>query len=466
MRAISGALCIALSFAAGGALAAPKSLTAADAQHLLIRTGFAPSKADIDRITGQNPDFVISGLIERARAAKPIHPPPASVFGPIAVQAANWIDLRAWWLQEMLESSTPFAERITLFWHGHFATSQYNVRPRAMWNQHVLLRTHALGSFRVLLHGIAKDPAMLLYLNGAESRKEAPNENFAREVMELFTLGEPGLGRGFGGYTEKDVKEAARAFTGWGVNREDFTFQPRPDLHDGGIKTVLGRTGPLTGEATLDILLEEPATARFIVTKLWKEFVSPQPDPDQLERIAQQFRKSDYDVAVALRALLLSDAFWDDVNRGTLIKSPIDFLVGTIRQFGFGSPPIAPLVQKTAQLGQNLFEPANVKGWPGYTHWINSSSLMERKRFTEQLFRSAQAPAPRDTSMPRASAHGVLDKWLALYGATAEFEPSDEVKARLARAVLVTAPTRPIAHGVVGSAYIRLLTLDPAYQLK
>ena len=524
---------IACSLSLGAVHAAPHALTEQQARHLLVRTGFAPTQAEVDRITGQSAEAVIEDLIASARAAKPLHAAPDFVGQPPPIalaylkskeeqqamrrqQLLEGLEMKTWWMREMIESPTPLAERMTLFWHNHFATSQQKVvRSQAMWRQQQLFRANALGSFRALLHGVARDPAMLVYLDGANSRKEAPNENFAREVMELFTLGEASQG---GGYTEQDIKEAARAFTGWSIERDDFSFRLRPGFHDDGSKTVLGRSGNFDGDAVLDVILEQPAAARFITAKLWKEFVSPMPDMVAVARIAQRLQAGGWDIGGAVRELLMTDAFWDAGNRGSLIKSPVDLVVGTVRQFGFIYTDVMPFALKSAQLGQNLLVPPNVKGWPGYTDWINATSLLERKRFTEQLFRAVEfkgesnmAPMamgpdgqamavegmhPREQMRAQVAAEkggpgsnkqaiallgraGVMrvaegmaritfdpQKWLAQYGGQADREPSDELKARLAQTLLATAPTQNIATGTVGVAYLRTLTLDPAYQLK
>jgi uncharacterized protein (DUF1800 family) len=345
------------------------------------------------------------------------------------------------------------------------------VRSQAMWQQQQLFRTHALGSFASLLHGIAKDPAMLVYLDAANSRRDAPNENFAREVMELFTLGEASQG---GGYNEQDIKEVARAFTGWSIDRDDFSFKFRRPAHDVGIKTVLGRSGFFDGDDALDILLAQSVCSQFIVSKLWKEFVSPLPDAKEVKRIAQRFAQSNYAIAVALSDLLATDAFWAESNRGSLIKSPVDLVIGTVRQFAFSYSDALPFVLKTAQLGQNLLMPPNVKGWPGYTDWINATTLLERKRFMEQLFRSIESsmnPAMGRAAMlkvGRAEAAMTLDAdaFLKPYGGRADSVPNDAVKMALAGVLLASDATQNIANGTVGVAYLRALTLDPAYQLK
>ena len=528
------------------------ALTRSDARHLLVRTGFAPTQAEVDRWVGKSADFAVNTLLAEAKSARTLNPLPQFVNAPPPIpqaylksreeqqaarqqQLREGLELKSWWLREMVETRTPLAERMVLFWHNHFATSQQKViRSQAMWQQQQVLRANAMGNFSALLHAVAKNPAMLIYLDGANSRKEAPNENFAREVMELFVLGESSqTAAGLGGYTEQDIKEAARAFTGWSVERDDFSFKFRPVFHDNGSKTLLGVTGNLDGDQALDVMLTQPAASRFVVGKLWREFVSPTlssatesvVEHADWVRASDDFRRSGYDISAALRSLLLCDTFWAEDNRGSLIKSPVDLIVGTVRQFGFTATDVTPLALKSAQLGQNLLVPPNVKGWPGYTDWINATSLLERKRFTEQLFRAVElkdesktAPlampasgmtmeAPQSASMAATNSpkqamkaefaggtqgrggnqqmlnllgrDGVLrvaeamaritfdpERWLETYGGHADREPSDELKAQLEHTLLAVHATHSIAAGTVGVAYLRTLTLDPAYQLK
>ena len=509
----------------------PTQMTPQQARHLLVRTGFTPTQAEVDKIVGQSAQRAVADIVAAAVANKPKYAAPDFVSQPPPIpyrllnskdeqqaqrqqQLREGVDMKVWWMREMLESPSPLAERMTLFWHNHFATSQQKVtRSQAMWRQHQLLRDNALGSFSALLHGIAKDPAMLVYLDGDNNRKEAPNENFAREVMELFTLGEASQG---GGYTEQDIKEVARAFTGWSVEREDFTFKFRRPAHDTGSKTVLGRTGMFDGGDVINIMLTQPACGQFIVTKLWQEFVSPMPDAKEVKRIAQRFSQNNYAISGAMVDLLTTQAFWDASNRGSLIKSPVDLVVGAVRQFGFSYSDVMPFVLKTAQLGQNLLMPPNVKGWPGHTDWINTTTLLERKRYTEQLFRTVELKSngqPMDMMRPaemrrnelragmRAEVRadmaqgsnpqatnkmlnligreGIIrvaqsmatvsfdpDKFLGAYSGYTDREPTNEVKMTLAGVLLASEATQNIANGTVGIAYLRTLTLDPAYQLK
>lgn len=453
----------------------PSQLSAADARHLLSRTGFMPSPGELQPWVGMPAEAAVDKLLAAALRAKPFNPAPAftqealrTPYGRLAdddarkaarqQSRADTVALAAWWLQEMRDTPTPLAERMVLFWHNHFATSAQKVQqPQGMYIQHQLLRQHALGSFRELLQGVARDPAMLIYLDGAANRASAPNENFAREVMELFTLGE-------GQYGERDIKEAARAFSGWTVDRETWRAQLRPRQHDGGEKTLFGRTARFDTTSALDTMLEQPAAARFITTKLWREFVSPTPNSAGVEGIAQRFRSSGWRTEVAVRELLLSEAFWADESRAALIKSPVELAVGTLRQFDIQLDNTLPLVALTSRLGQMLFLPPNVKGWPGYTDWINSTSLLNRKRFTERLFRGLDM-----NNMGGGRGFDMrfdAEAWLKPLGAWPDREPDAAAQARIVEAVLAIPAVNPVPAGTVGLQYLRALSLDPAFQLK
>lgn len=458
------------------------------ARHLLARTSFAASPTDIDSFARLTREQAADRLL--AWTDKPrITPPPASVLDPVVpasqvramsveerrqfqnTNVRRGIDMRGWWLQEMVTTPSPLTEKMVLFWHNHFVSSLQKVRqPQYLYRQNVLLREHALGNFGALLHGIARDPAMVIYLDNASNRKGQPNENFAREVMELFTLGE-------GNYSERDIKEAARAFTGWSINPETGEFLFRAGAHDGGVKTVLGRSGNFDGDGVLDILLAQSQTAEFIVRKLWREFVSPEPDATEVRRMANVFRDSGYDIRAVLRALLTSEAFYAPQYRASLVKSPVDLVVGTLRQFQFTTSDVVPFGLAAAQLGQNLFSPPNVKGWPGGEAWINSTTLLARKQFLDRLFRADETrPAmmmAANNSLPtaarpaaemrqrllRAMADVQFDgeRWIQQAGGDAE---------RVQRVVLAMAPQHPLPAGTSSMEVIRRLTQDPVYQLK
>ena len=400
----------ALLLAAGLAHGATGPMGYADARHLLARTGFGPTDAEVRAVAGLTREQAVAALLRDVRIAAAT-PPPAWALetGPTGaprgdnsseearrayrqLQIRHDVELRSWWLQEMLTTTSPLTERMTLFWHNHFVSSHQKVRvARYMYTQNALLRTHALGNFGAMLHAVSRDPAMLIYLDGAQSRKGQPNENFAREVMELFTLGE-------GHYHEQDIKEAARAFTGWSIDRDAGQFMFRPGIHDDGVKTVLGTSGRFDGDAVLDLLLARPQTSEFVTAKLWREFVSPEPDAREVKRIAQIFRGRNLDVKVVLRALLQSNAFWAAENRGALVKSPVELVVGTLRQLELAPAAATPFAIAATGMGQVLLSPPNVKGWPGGNVWINATTLLARKQFLDRLVRVADAPAPTMTA--------------------------------------------------------------------
>ena len=344
-----------------------------DARLLLTRTGFGATPAEIAAFAPLTRAQAVDRLLD-ATVTTAVTPPPAEISDSASLrrpgrdatddarkafrqqQVRAGLALRAWWVHEMLVTPSPLTERMTLFWHGHFVSSQQKVRlAPLMYRQNVTLRANAVGSFATLLHAAGKDPAMLIYLDTVQNRSGKPNENFAREVMELFTLGE-------GHYTEQDVKEAARAFTGWSIDRDIGAFMFRPRLHDDGLKTVFGHTGRFDGDAVLDLILARPETSQFITAELWREFVSPDADPREVARIAAVFRASNYAIKPLLRELFLSDAFYASANRGTLVRSPADLVGGTLHSLDILPANALPYASACASMGQNLFSPPNVKG--------------------------------------------------------------------------------------------------------
>ncbi|MFN0276180.1 MAG: DUF1800 family protein, partial [Chitinophagales bacterium] len=279
------------------------------------------------------------------------------------------LELNLDWMDMMATTSAPLREKMTLFWHNHFATST----PFAwlMQVQNNMLRKNALGSFRKMLHAVAKDPAMILYLNNEQNKKDAPNENFAREVMELFTLGRGNL------YTEKDIKEAARAFTGWRINKLG-QYEFSEEDHDFGEKEFLGRRGNFNGEEILDILLKEKQTAIYITKKIYKEFVNEEPDEEVINKLADDFYNTDYDIRKLMKQILTADWFYDEKNIGCKISSPVELIVRYKKLINFDVKRDDGLIYMQNLLGQTLFFPPNVAGWPGGKNWIDSSSLFLR----------------------------------------------------------------------------------------
>jgi hypothetical protein len=287
--------------------------------------------------------------------------------------------LRGWWIYTMLNSMQPVREKLGLFWHNHFATSIAKVQStKLMYLQNKLLRENALGKFGPFLQAMSKDPAMLKWLDSNSNVKAHPNENYAREVMELFSLG-------VGNYTEHDIREGARAFTGWHTNGDDYEFNQ--NFHDFGAKTVLGQTGNWNGDDVVRILLEQPAASRFLVRKLYKYLISEahEPPASLLEPLAASFRKSDYDVSQLVRTMVSSRLFFSDHAYRKRLKSPVEFVLGAVRSVGQGLVEPRSLVKKLELMGQDLFAPPNVKGWVGGQAWLNTATVLARHNFAQQL---------------------------------------------------------------------------------
>ncbi|RYY85842.1 MAG: DUF1800 domain-containing protein [Chitinophagaceae bacterium] len=370
-------------------------------QHLMWRAGFGPQADSLDQLAAHTPaewyaalrkasqkqppyidviDDSIRGLLAGIGEAGRMNRPEDQETKRLLREKsrAGIKSLNLTWLFQLVDSEQQLREKVAFFWHGHFAARNLNL----MYQQQLLdvIRKGALGSFRNLLHEVSKSAAMLNFLNAQQNRKDHPNENFAREVMELFTLGR-------GNYTENDVKEAARAFTGWGASfRGDFQF--RRFQHDAGTKTVLGKTGNLVGEEVLDHLLDQKQTARFITQKVYRFFVNEQLDQKHVDWLSDRFFKSDYDIQKLMDDIFTSEWFYDAKNIGTKIKSPIELIAGIQRMLPMKLANEEALLLVQRVLGQQLFYPPNVAGWPGGRGWIDSSTLMMRMRipllFNEQ----------------------------------------------------------------------------------
>lgn len=452
-----------------------------DARHLLNRSGFGAAPADILEYAALTRSEAVERLLAGTRSFPQTPLPPSVRESPIVLgrdltqaerqaydrdQRLRSDEMRAWWIGEMLSTPSPLTERMTLFWHNHFVSGQQKVKHLAlMRDQNLLLRSHATGNFAALLHAVSKDPAMLLYLDAAANRRGKPNENFAREVMELFTLGE-------GHYGEADIKEAARAFTGWSLDTQRWHFVFRSAQHDAGEKRILGRSGRLDGDDVLDLLLAQDQTARFIVGKLWREFVSPQPDPAEVERLAVLFREQGYAIKPVLRGLLLSQAFWQPEVRGSLIKSPVELVVGSLHTLQGEVPDPLPLTRTLRALGQDLLAPPNVRGWPGQDAWINTTTLLTRKQFLDRIART-EAPAMRPAAPPAPDMGGMLDEQARQRQRIQAAEPllradlgswRDTVQRSGLTPAAVLLSVAPVQAGLGDSA--RALLQDPAYQVK
>jgi uncharacterized protein (DUF1800 family) len=346
------------------------------AAHLLRRTGFGASPAEIAKAVNDGLETTVDGLFDPAADEEAEF---ARTFEAVQAGFINLDDVsyvQAWWLYRMLRSRVPLKEKLTLFWHGHFATSYLKVDDAYLMHQQIqMLRERGAGSFRDLVLAVAKDPAMLVYLDGESSEKEHPNENFARELMELFTCG-------IGHYGEQDVLEAARAFTGWHRNRAGFAFNA--DEHDDGRKQFLGLSGRFDGADIVDILMQQPATPRWIAGKLLKFFASPEPAADVLDEAAGLLDRTQMNIKWFLRELFLSEYFFSKVCYRQQITSPAEYMVGTIRTLG-AHVSGSSLLSHMEAMGQVLLEPPNVKGWDGQRKWINSSTWTARLEFARYI---------------------------------------------------------------------------------
>lgn len=378
-------------------------------QHLLWRAGFGPMAEEIPQIQHAHPREYVKALFKSSsKNPSVIDVADSSLKGLVMgideiskqqklsdeekkkIREQSREDIKSLnlaWLSQMVDSDQQLREKMSLFWHGHFASRNINI----LYQQQLLdvIRQNALGNFGDLLLGVSKSAAMINFLNNNQNRKDHPNENFAREVMELFTMGR-------GNYSESDVKEAARAFTGWGASlRGDFVF--RKFQHDNGKKTVLGQSGDFDGDDIIRILLEQKQTALFITRKIYRFFVNDTPDEQIVQQLANKFYQSRYNISALMQEIFSSDWFYEEKNIGSKIKSPVELIVGIQRMLPmqWQSPEVQLLVQRL--LGQLLFYPPNVAGWPGGRNWIDSSSLMLRMRLPQLLYTAGELTArPKD----------------------------------------------------------------------
>ena len=377
-----------------------KRMTIADARHFLERTGIGTPISQIQKLISKSRAEAIYELITGYSTNVELALP-SFIFEQ---QPEYWIrwdyneperqafrmardreisELKLWWVRQMISTQKPQNERLILFWTGHFPVEYSSIDEESISiaKQHMMFRLHGFGNFRDLVKLIIRDPAMLNYLDAERSHKGSPNENFGRELLELFVLGE-------GNYDEKTVKEASRALTGHSISRiKGFEFRLAPWRQDRSGKNLFGKYGAFDGDDLVDILFEQKQTAKFITEKMWRYYVSETNiDNLEIERIAEQFRKSDYEISVLLAQLFSSSSFWDEQNRGTIIKSPVDLVIGSIRSTGFLPADWTRIPNVLANLGQNIFEPPNVGGWPRGNAWITPANLLNRKKFLIDFF--------------------------------------------------------------------------------
>jgi uncharacterized protein (DUF1800 family) len=382
------------------------------ALHLLNRAGFGGTPQQVRALARMGLNAAVDHLVEYERIASP--PVTADLFDHDVVRPANDEEraevararqrgdeallerfrrevqrrqqadrrqmgaIQEWWLTRMIESPRPLEEKMTLFWHGHFATNYRGTQDSYhMFLQNQLFRAHATGSFADLVFGIIRDPAMLRYLNNDQNRRRAPNENLARELMELFTMGEGS------GYTEQDVKEGARALTGYSFDDDDFIF--RRAAHDEGVKRIFGQSARFDGDDLVRLILNQPIVSEFISLKLYRCFVNDLPGgaPPQAQRyvlaMAKRLRDSNYALRPVLKAVFRSAHFYDELNLAAMIKNPVQLIVQAVRSMHAPVRNLRVLLEAAAAMGQSIFYPPSVKGWDGGRAWINTSTLFTRQ---------------------------------------------------------------------------------------
>jgi uncharacterized protein (DUF1800 family) len=382
--------------------------------HLLRRAGFGATEAELDTYT----PLGFAGAVERllnpeqvddSATDQLLQPLTANLGDKKAIEAAKY-----WWVNRMLYTQRPLQEKMTLFWHNHFATANSKVGNSVLMLQQIqLFRDQGLGNFETLLQKVTRDPAMLIWLDNRQNRKGSPNENYAREVQELFTVG-------IGNYTEQDIHEAARAFTGHALDK-NLQYVFNKNQHDTGSKTFQGQTGNFDADDILGILVRNPATARFITTKLFSWFGYDTPDPSTIDRLSNTFTTSGFDIRAVLRDILTGPEFLSNQAFHGVIKQPADFVVGSLKSLNVQN--VGPdVTQVLRRMGQDLLNPPDVSGWRGGAAWINSTTLFERFNWADRLSMGRDSTKPYFADVPGqiqakgiSTPDGLVDYYLGLF---------------------------------------------------
>jgi len=456
------------------------------AAHLLRRAGFGGSPDEIRRFAGMSVNGAVTALVHYQSN---MEPPPAddtysgamllSQYGPRGlramtddqrkeinkeIRANEFRSLRAlqmWWVNRMLTTQAPLQEKMTLYFHGHFTTAALlkGISPALAFNQNQLFRAYALGNLRELTRNVSKDPAMLVYLDNATNLKSHPNENYARELMELFTLG-------VDNYSEEDVRNSARAWTGWRYSR--FTEQAGfdPTFHDDGVKTFLGQTGNLNGDDIVNIIFAQPQCARFFANSFLSAFVYNDPEPQLVDGVANLLRRHNYELAPVMGTILRSNVFYSDRAYRSLVKSPAEFIVGTYKALGVAQadPAVIPALRN---MGQELFYPPNVAGWPGGENWLTSDTMIARQNFLKRTVNSqtiAQSSWLRGMPLQsKNAADALVASLLQGDAAPASVFKLDGYLAGAGTSALAALSPENYDERVSGAAYLAMAM--PAYQL-
>ncbi|MBV9581565.1 MAG: DUF1800 domain-containing protein [Chloroflexi bacterium] len=382
--------------------------------HLLRRAGFGATSAELDQYS----QLGFAGAVDRLLNPEQVDDSATDqILAPLTANLGDRKQIEAskyWWVNRMLYTQRPLQEKMTLFWHNHFATANSKVANSVLMLQQIqVFRDNGLGDFETLLQKVTRDPAMLIWLDNRLNRKGSPNENYAREVQELFTVG-------LGNYTEPDVHEAARAFTGYALDRSlNSVFNP--NQHDAGSKTFEGQTGNWDADDILGILVRNPATARYITTKLFTWFVYENPDSSVIDRLSNTFATTNFDIRSVLRDMFTGPEFLSDQAFHGVIKQPADFVVGSLKSLNVQNvgPDVTAVLRR---MGQDLLNPPDVSGWRGGTAWINSTTLFERFNWADRLAMGRDSTKPYFADVPgQIQAQGITspdalaDYYLSLF---------------------------------------------------
>src|SRR2546427_9536064 len=371
-----------------GALGTPRVRAA----HLLRRAGFGATSAELDRYAAMTSTMMTQSVLDYQQTSNAALEAQLPTLDLASDKGPNAGAVQAWWLQRMVQTARPLEEKMTLFWHGLLTSGLDKAGPAQMYTQNQLFRTMALANFDDLLKAVSKDPAMMIYLDTETNRTGKPNENYARELMELFTTG-------IGHYTEDDVRESARAFTGWTLQgaqqrrlTTDSVFVPR--LHDDGPKTFLGKTGNFTGDDIVDMLVPLRATAERLSARLFSFFAYPNPEPEIVHHLADTFQQNRHNVGAVVREIVAMDAFYSEKAYRALVKSPAELVAQTLKATGADAKGYVAAATAMAPMGQVLFYPPNVAGWPAGSSWINSSTLLTRINLANSATQRMRASLP------------------------------------------------------------------------
>lgn len=453
------------------------------AAHLLRRAGFGGTPDEVRRYAAMRAGDAVASLLavpSPSSIAPPgelanLAPPVSMATDPIQRMMLRQetmvrqqrrrqgreaiLALQLWWLNRMLTTTAPLQEKMTLYFHGHFTSRGTPLYPWITYNQNALFRRSALGNLRELTRDVSKDAAMLIYLNGAQNVAAHPNENYARELMELFTLG-------VDNYTENDVRDSARGWTGWRVDQRRDTVSFDPSLHDAGQKIFLGRTGNFDGDDIVNIIFDQPQCARFFAASLLNWFVYNDPEPDLVERVAEELRRRNFELAPVIGTILSSNVFHSARAYRALVKSPVEFVVGTHKTLGLSAvnETTLPALQ---QMGQQLFFPPSVAGWPGGENWLTSGTMIARQNFLTRLLGSqtlADSSWLRGLPVASTSAARMLgDTILQGDVAPASLRELEGYMSGKGSAALASLSAENYDQRVSGAVYLAMAT--PAYQL-